>query len=296
MQELKYGLKDGELISIEEATNGLECGCICPACGAILIAKQGNVNAHHFAHYNATDCEHGKETALHIMGKKVVSEMKKAFFPINNKEHNYGSVKGEIRSYSIAVEEKLIDFSIKPDVLLVSGNEQISVEIKVTHAVEEEKKYKLFNANLTTIEIDLSDLIDNYDEEIIRERILSGEKTKWLYSSLAKNDFLAEWFGDFKKKRIKGKDSTYVLHCPLDNNNFAYFAWFGSKYECHDCGYWEMNVNYGIYGVLCMGKLKGIKIDTIEKINEIKRIEGELVYFDIVANGERVIREYQHII
>ena len=41
MQELHYALLDGELVSIKEVKNGLKCGCVCPACGAKLIARQG---------------------------------------------------------------------------------------------------------------------------------------------------------------------------------------------------------------------------------------------------------------
>ena len=43
--ELVYGLKDGKLIYIDEAENGLDCGCVCPSCGKPLIARQGQKNA-----------------------------------------------------------------------------------------------------------------------------------------------------------------------------------------------------------------------------------------------------------
>lgn len=51
MQELHYALLDGELVSIHEVKNGLKCGCVCPACGATLVAKKGSRRMHHFSHY-----------------------------------------------------------------------------------------------------------------------------------------------------------------------------------------------------------------------------------------------------
>lgn len=32
--------------------NGLKCGCSCPSCGGELVARQGEVRVHHFAHHS----------------------------------------------------------------------------------------------------------------------------------------------------------------------------------------------------------------------------------------------------
>jgi competence CoiA-like predicted nuclease len=62
--KLPYGLKDENLISIDEVESGLACDCFCPACKKQLIAKKGKVNVHHFAHYKVKDCNGGIETAI----------------------------------------------------------------------------------------------------------------------------------------------------------------------------------------------------------------------------------------
>lgn len=74
MQEVKllYGLKNEELITIDEVDRGLSCGCICPACRKELIAKKGNIKTHHFAHYNSPDCFGGIETVLHQLCKEII--------------------------------------------------------------------------------------------------------------------------------------------------------------------------------------------------------------------------------
>ena len=38
--KITYALKDGEIVSIEDVKSGLNCSCICPACGDPLVAKK----------------------------------------------------------------------------------------------------------------------------------------------------------------------------------------------------------------------------------------------------------------
>jgi len=43
-------VSSGKFVTPDEVENGENCGCICPACDAPMVAKQGNVNVWHFAH------------------------------------------------------------------------------------------------------------------------------------------------------------------------------------------------------------------------------------------------------
>ena len=72
---------DGETKHISEAENGLKCGCVCPICGAALIAKQGNVVAHHFTHASGDECQHAVETALHLAAKDILAVRKEIVLP-----------------------------------------------------------------------------------------------------------------------------------------------------------------------------------------------------------------------
>jgi len=49
---IPLGLKDGQLLDVSEVPRGRACGCICPSCHQVLIAKKGDSEkmAHHFAH------------------------------------------------------------------------------------------------------------------------------------------------------------------------------------------------------------------------------------------------------
>lgn len=81
--KLPCGLgKNGKIIYIENAENGLKCDCVCPGCGQQLIAKNnGTKKEHHFAHLNVVECEHGYQSALHYMAKDLFLEMKEFIFP-----------------------------------------------------------------------------------------------------------------------------------------------------------------------------------------------------------------------
>lgn len=162
---LSHALKDGSLVSISDVPNGLACDCFCPnpKCSARLIARKGEKNKHHFAHYRTHDCGGGRESALHIMGKDVIEKHKRIFLPAEAK-----SEKGSLLSVeSVLVEPRNFDGFI-PDLLVSCQGREINIEIRVKHAVDAEKRNKLESARLPTIEIDLRDLIDSFTEDTVK--------------------------------------------------------------------------------------------------------------------------------
>ncbi len=50
--QIPFGLKDGKYYDVSEVERGRACGCICPSCKQVLVAKKGDPEkkAHHFAH------------------------------------------------------------------------------------------------------------------------------------------------------------------------------------------------------------------------------------------------------
>ena len=76
--KLTYGKnQEGRLVHIEDVPSGLECNCVCPECGAKLIARKGKKNQKHFAHDNGADCIGGRMTALHMLAQQIIQEEKK---------------------------------------------------------------------------------------------------------------------------------------------------------------------------------------------------------------------------
>ena len=54
--KLPFGVKGGLLVRVSEVVSGLRCGCVCPGCGGVLVARKGEKVEHHFAHHSVDDC------------------------------------------------------------------------------------------------------------------------------------------------------------------------------------------------------------------------------------------------
>ncbi|MBQ6317854.1 MAG: hypothetical protein IJI13_10065 [Oscillospiraceae bacterium] len=175
-QKLHYALRSGQLVSIDDVERGLQCNCVCPSCGAALIARKGDKREHHFAHYGDTDCSGGVETALHLLAKKLLCSTKTVFVPGIDRDS-----KGSVKTFLSAAPESRDYSSFIPDIVLRNKTEALAIEILVTHAVDEGKAGRIKEAQLPTIEIDLSGQIEIYNERTVLKAILSGESTEWIY-------------------------------------------------------------------------------------------------------------------
>ena len=59
----------GQVVHVDEVPGGAACKCICPACETSLIARKGDIKAHHFAHANS---QPACESALHATAKVML--------------------------------------------------------------------------------------------------------------------------------------------------------------------------------------------------------------------------------
>lgn len=64
MSLIPFGLKDDILVEVGEVSQGLACGCICPACRSPLVARHGQINIHHFAHHSRASCTEAMGQAM----------------------------------------------------------------------------------------------------------------------------------------------------------------------------------------------------------------------------------------
>jgi hypothetical protein len=170
--DLSYGLKDGELVFIDEVERGLDCGCFCPHCGGKLIAKKGEVNLHHFAHYQVENCGKGAETALHLLGKQVLLEEQRVRLPDEE------SI--ELLT-AIEVERRRLGYVADIGAVLVDTGEDIDVEIKVTHGIDEAKLSKVIINKVKMVEVDLSELLSSgtLTKERVKQAVLTDAPRIW---------------------------------------------------------------------------------------------------------------------
>ena len=148
---------NGEVTHVSEAENGLKCACICPTCSGPLIARQGKVVEHHFAHASGDECQNAVETALHLAAKDILAARKEIVLPAVEIPPSYGFPHIEIapeRRYfieSVAVEQRL--GSIVPDVIVQIDGRELLVEVTVTHGTDRDKLRKIRVLGVSCVEI-----------------------------------------------------------------------------------------------------------------------------------------------
>lgn len=176
---LLYAFKDGRLVDIDEVPNGSRCGCVCPKCGEKLVARNGGTRMqHHFAHVADSTCVGSAETTLHLLAKDVLLKTRRLMLP------DYFGYKGVVIDFDeIIVEEWQEDSRLRPDCIGVKNGHRLWIEIKVNHAVDDDKLRYIREHKQGCVEIDFSSYVDKgYSREDIRQ-ILTYDKSgkEWLY-------------------------------------------------------------------------------------------------------------------
>lgn len=196
----KFALKNGSLISIDDVVKGLACGCTCPSCGSILVAKKGQIKIHHFAHHNVDDCVGALESSLHYLAKEILANDKHMVMP--SLEHP-NELTNLMKAKDVVFDEVYLEKSegnFRPDVKCVVGDKSIFIEIAVTHFIDFEKLEKIEKRGIATIEIDLSWLDLNYTYEDVKQILLGDHWCKeWAYNP--KIDYLAKRYDKVEEER-----------------------------------------------------------------------------------------------
>ena len=136
----------GRIVHISEVESGLQCACTCAECGKDLIARKGEVNAHHFAHYSGGESLCSGESILHRIGKMLIadrirasintSEIKCAWKCMKCRQRHDGDLMKGV--YSVEVEKR-VGRSVGDVVMYDDIGEPIKViEVVVTHPPTEE--------------------------------------------------------------------------------------------------------------------------------------------------------------
>lgn len=219
--KVPFGLLDGVLVEPGSVSNGKSCGCICPGCKRPLIAyNQGKVRtSKHFGHAPGAECAKGLESAVHLAAKEVLVAaamlqrpalvvdvdgiVAPGRTPLWNREvepqslARYEEVAAEVDlelEWPADAPPKQADlFSVdqpseprrrvfRPDVRGTLAGVTDWIEIRVTHAVDAEKRRWLQKAGIRVIEIDLRDLLrSNVTLQEIRAAVVNSvERKTWV--------------------------------------------------------------------------------------------------------------------
>lgn len=204
---------------IDDSHNGLACNCTCPICGERLIARKGHGGkTPHFAHQQDSPCTHPeyiKQSNIHAMAEQVFLEEKEICLPsVSLQAGNYIAhffPGGIWQIGEVQLEKKISDFI--PDIILKKGDEILLVEIYVTHAVDDTKRKKIFEANLPVIEIDLSEFVhDKMTKDDLRLHLQESARKKWIHLPAAV-PVMQNFIRSKQVFRISNTDKT-IKECP----------------------------------------------------------------------------------
>ena len=183
-KDLKVGIKEGALVFIDEVDNGLNCGCVCPHCKGVLIAKKGEKNSHHFAHHKTANCGQGVETALHLLGKEIIKTQCCVTLP-----------DGERLTYltNVELEKSRQGYIADIGAVIAETGEEIDIEIKVTHGIDQNKQHKIERDGAQVFEIDLSHLVGaDLRRSIIVTEVMSTAPRAWAKDIQTQNNEIVE--------------------------------------------------------------------------------------------------------
>lgn len=296
---LTYAQKNEKLVHVSEVERGLKCGCVCPACGEVLIARKGNKVVHHFAHKSTIECQYGYQTSLHMVAKKIISEYKMIkvpelglHFPKTNKKELIEEER-VLNVSEVVLEKKVND--IIPDILLLTDIGQIIVEIYVTHEVDSEKKKKIKRIGIPVIEINLSEFERNICEEDLREILIDKNDFKtWIYNGKREETYKKFLQVSEVKEIVVRNYAFHVDNCPIKKRVWKQKSYANFHNDCLYCDYHIGMTKDG--GILCSGRervahLCDFSIPKENRINSSNEKREEEIYDSV---GLRVCPQCGH--
>lgn len=174
--KLTYALDSSDkMVHIGSVERGLSCNCRCPKCNEFLVAKLGHEGGRqsHFAHRKGSDCHGSYMSALHKLAEQIIEEEKAVMVP------TYKEIeKQKLEFEKIEVEQRVERKDLQPDIVgVTSDGLRWFIEIRNTHEVDEAKRAKLIESNITCLEIDVREqTLENLKSFLLE----STESREWI--------------------------------------------------------------------------------------------------------------------
>ena len=185
--------KSGDIVSIHTAKRGKSDSLFCPCCKTPVTAKQGLMNAWHFAHVQK-ECKYsrlGGESELHLAAKHLIAKrgeillpkervkvLKSVVAPDGNTYRKCESVIDWVLCKSDSISMEIRKNGYIPDLEMSIKGKALLVEFANTHKVDNKKIEMVRRDNLPCIEIDISKCsIDNLENYLFNP---NGYNFKWL--------------------------------------------------------------------------------------------------------------------
>ena len=80
-----------QIVNVKQVERGLACMCFCFECDEPVVARKGEKNEHHFAHFNNKEsCTIHPESILHKFAKQVIMQERYLTLPSLPDDENSG--------------------------------------------------------------------------------------------------------------------------------------------------------------------------------------------------------------
>lgn len=174
--KLTYALDSSDkMVHIGSVERGLSCNCRCPKCNEFLVAKLGHEGGRqaHFAHRKGSDCHGSYMSALHKLAEQIIEEEMTVMLPA------YKEIgKQKLEFEKVEVEQRVERKDLQPDVVGVTCDGlRWFIEVRNTHEVDEAKRAKLIESNITCLEIDVREqTLENLKSFLLE----SAEGREWI--------------------------------------------------------------------------------------------------------------------
>lgn len=142
------------LVHVYDAPRGLS-DLVCPDCGSRVVANQGEVRRPYYSHHNKDECAHAGETAIHLLAKTLILPGRDELrLPAATFEWDGKVIKrrSATRATFDRLEMEKWEAGLRPDLIGIrdtinkdgmAASVRLVIEIRVTHAVDEEKRAEL---------------------------------------------------------------------------------------------------------------------------------------------------------
>lgn len=185
-----FGLdQSGRLVFVGEVSRGLACQCKCVVCAEPLIARQGVVREHHFAHASGREpCDASHESLLHRYAKQVIQDAGGLMVPL---DAQVGDLLGMSPAASSAarlplrqVEVEKAVGEVRPDLLGHTDlGVAVAIEVAYSSFCDMLKVEEFVRLGLPVLEIDLRTFTpEAFSPEAVKQAVLDAVAgKKWLW-------------------------------------------------------------------------------------------------------------------
>lgn len=213
---IPFAMLNGRMVAPHQVITGLACGCVCPCCGAPVMAKalDSRDRRPHFSHHGRSGCSGGVESALHRMAKQVIADHREVLLPawegtsetpnpptrVNSAGETVTGISVDIPARmaaltAVSVEDRTIAVDYRPDVLVRDRDGDLLIEIRVSHRVDSLKQRRVQADGRRMLEIDLSALlVDGMSLAKLKHAVLYAPNNRnWLSHPVATEAWRENW-------------------------------------------------------------------------------------------------------